>query len=370
MMLRLLFAVAGLIFLLNPDAASAWAFQGHRVTGSIADKLLADTSAEKQIKKILNEGDPDSKLDLRLAGPWPDCVKSVVRHDDGKFHYEVDPEHLEYEVPCTPFNSKKERARLEDYAKRNWTQCSYKPDGFERGCHNTYHFDDVAIQRDRFDRSFQGTNDHDLVAAIGAAIAVLSDKPIPPPFPFSIKDKKEALLLLVHLIGDLHRPLHVGSLYLDADRKLVDPDIAHKIDPDTETIGGNAIQDENVSLHHEYPDRHRGGGNQRARGERQECARKPRTAGKLAGRVGFGFPSGRARCLRRSHLRAHPAAAEGQMDSHFRQPHGLSAPDGRHQAQATRQGRRASGGNPEDHLALKTADRARRGYPSPYLRFA
>jgi hypothetical protein len=254
MMLRLLFAVGGLIFLLNPDAASAWAFQGHRVTGSIADKLLADTSAEKQIKKILNEGDPDSKLDLRLAGPWPDCVKSVVRHDDGKFHYEVDPEHLEYEVPCTPFNSKKERARLEDYAKRNWTQCSYKPDGFERGCHNTYHFDDVAIQRDRFDRSFQGTNDHDLVAAIGAAIAVLSDKPIPPPFPFSIKDKTEALLLLVHLIGDLHQPLHVGSLYLDADGKLVDPDIAHKIDPDTETIGGNAIQDENVSLHHEWDD--------------------------------------------------------------------------------------------------------------------
>jgi len=182
-------------------------------------------------------------------------VKSVARHDDGRFHYEVDPEHLEYEVPCTPFNSKKERARLEDYAKRNWTQCSYKPDGFERGCHNTYHFDDVAIQRDRFDRSFQGTNDHDLVAAIGAAIAVLSDKPIPPPFPFSIKDKKEALLLLVHLMGDLHQPLHVGSLYLDADGKLVDPDIAHKIDPDTETIGGNAIQDENnVSLHHEWDD--------------------------------------------------------------------------------------------------------------------
>jgi len=254
MMLRLLFAVGGLIFLLAPDAASAWGYQGHRVVGSIADKLLANTNAEMQIKKILTEGDPDGKLNLRLAGPWPDCVKSVARHDDGKFHYEVDPEHLEYEVPCTPFNSKKERARLEDYAKRNWIQCSYKPDGFERGCHNTYHFDDVAIQRDRFDRSFQGTNDHDLVAAINAAIAALSDKPIPPPFPFSIKDKKEALLLLVHFMGDLHQPLHVGSLYLDPDGKLVDPDIAHKVDPDTETIGGNAILDENANLHHQWDD--------------------------------------------------------------------------------------------------------------------
>ena len=81
-----------------------------------------------------------------------------------------------------------------DYVKRNWTpaNCSYQPEGFERGCHNTYHFDDVAIQRDRFDRSFQGTNAHDLVAAIGAAVAVLQDKPIPGSFPFSFKDKKEA----------------------------------------------------------------------------------------------------------------------------------------------------------------------------------
>src|SRR5262245_27744126 len=154
MMLRLLFAVGGLVFLLHPDTASAWGYQGHRVVGSIADKMLANSNAEAQIKKILNECDPDGNLDLRLSGAWPDCVKSVARHDDGKFHYEVDPEHLEFEVPCTPFNSKKERARLEDYAKRNWTQCSYKPDGFERGCHNTYHFDDVAIQRDRFERSF------------------------------------------------------------------------------------------------------------------------------------------------------------------------------------------------------------------------
>jgi len=80
-MLRLLLAVCGLVFILHPDAASAWGYQGHRVVGSIADRLLADSNAEKQIKKILNDGDPDSKLDLRLAGPWPDCVKSVARHD-------------------------------------------------------------------------------------------------------------------------------------------------------------------------------------------------------------------------------------------------------------------------------------------------
>jgi S1/P1 Nuclease len=92
----------------------------------------------------------------------------------------------------------------------------------QRGYHNTYHFDDVDFERDRFDRSYMGTNDHDLVAAITAAIAVLKDKPAPAPF--SIADKKEALFMLVHLVGDLHQPLHVESVYLGADGGLVDPD--------------------------------------------------------------------------------------------------------------------------------------------------
>lgn len=69
-MLRLLFAACGLIVLLVPDVALAWSYEGHRVVGSIADKLLAGSHAESQIKSILNNGDnPDSKLDLRLAGP-------------------------------------------------------------------------------------------------------------------------------------------------------------------------------------------------------------------------------------------------------------------------------------------------------------
>jgi hypothetical protein len=171
-------------------------------------------------------------------------VRSVVADIDG-FEYVVNPEHFEYEVPCRPFKSPEARARMEDYAKRNWFNC--KP----VACHTNYHFDDVAIERDRYDRKYRGTNDHDLVSATGAAIAVLMDKPAPTPF--SIKDKKEALLLLAHFVGDLHQPLHVGVVYLDADGKLVDPDAAPE-NPATETAGGNLIQDQNLSLHHEWDD--------------------------------------------------------------------------------------------------------------------
>jgi hypothetical protein len=247
-------AAAGLLCLLNAPSALAWAYQGHRVVGSIADQLLHD-HARSEVRKILNEGDPSGKLDLRLSGPWADCVKSVERKADGSFHYVVNPDHYEWEVPCTPFRSETERARMIDYVARNWSNCLYQPDGPDKpaaGCHATYHFDDVAIERSGFDRLYQGTNDHDVVAAIAAAIAVLSDRPQPPPF--SIRDKKEALLMLAHFVGDLHQPLHVGSVYLDAGGQLVDPDIAHAIDPDTATIGGNAIQDQNVNLHAEWDD--------------------------------------------------------------------------------------------------------------------
>jgi hypothetical protein len=243
-MSKVVFVLGCVLGLLYPSVASAWGYQGHKVVGSVADQLLKP-NAKQQVRQILG-------FDLRTAGPWADCVKSVVRYDDGTFHYEVDPNHLEFEVPCTPFSSREERARIVDYAGRNWFTCSYAPDGFERGCHNTFHFEDIAVQRNSFDRSFQGTSDHDVVAAIGAAIAVLTGQPAPPPF--SIKDKKEALLMLAHFMGDLHQPLHVGAVYLDANGNLVDPDVAHRIDPATETIGGNAIQDQNVNLHHEWDD--------------------------------------------------------------------------------------------------------------------
>ena len=198
-------------------SAFAWGYQGHRVVGSIAGQLLND-NAREQVRKILNEGaarDPKRDLDLRKAGPWADCVKSVERRANGTYDYVVNPEHLEWEVPCTPFKSEAERARMVDYAARNWSNCLYLPDGPDKppgACHNTYHFEDVAIQRDHFDRSFQGTSDHDLVAAITAAIAVLRDEPAPPPF--SIKDKKEALLMLTHFMGDLHQPLHMSALFI------------------------------------------------------------------------------------------------------------------------------------------------------------
>jgi hypothetical protein len=130
--------------------------------------MLSD-NARQQVSQFLG-------FELRIAGPWADCVKSVVQNDDGTFTYTEDPNHPEYEIPCTSFRTTSEQKRMEDYVGRNWSQCVYPATGKERGCHNTYHFDDVAVERDQFDRHYKGTNEHDLVGAtISAAIAVLKD---------------------------------------------------------------------------------------------------------------------------------------------------------------------------------------------------
>ena len=84
-MLRIVFVLSCLGSILHPTDASAWGYQGHRVVGSIAQQLLTENAAV-QVERILNGGDSHA-LDLRKAGPWADCVKSVVRHEDGSYEY-------------------------------------------------------------------------------------------------------------------------------------------------------------------------------------------------------------------------------------------------------------------------------------------
>src|SRR6185369_1509439 len=118
-----------------------------------------------------------------------------------------------------------------------------------------YHYADVAIQRTSYRSGEAGTSDHDIVAAINAVIAVLQDKPAPAPF--HVADKKEALRLLAHYVGDVHQPLHVGAVYLDANGTVVDPD-QDAFDPVTGTTGGNDLlldrppKKKPRNLHHEW----------------------------------------------------------------------------------------------------------------------
>jgi hypothetical protein len=125
---------------------------------------------------------------------------------------------------------------MSDFVKRNDTNCVRKPT--EESCHKQYHYADVATQHARYAMGLIGTRNDDVVAAISATVHVLKGNPAPAPF--NIKNKREALLLLAHYVGDVHQPLHVGAIYLSAAGSRVNPD-AGTFDVKTETRGGNDI---------------------------------------------------------------------------------------------------------------------------------
>ena len=232
---RLLLILAAITF---AKPGLSWDPQGHALVGSIADQLLTE-NARSRVRDIAG-------FNLQAAAKWPDCVRSVERAPDGSFKYN---RNTPYQAPCDDFMASSEVARMEDYARRNWNNCVYSPG---HGCHETYHFADVPIQRGAYSRSFYGTNDHDVVSALGAAIDVLYGKK--PPTPFSIKDKKEAVFLLAHFVGDIHQPLHVGSVYLDPNGALIDPSKAVDGVEEAETRGGNAILMDGKNLHAAWDD--------------------------------------------------------------------------------------------------------------------
>jgi S1/P1 Nuclease len=216
--------------------AAAWDDQGHELIGAIADAMLGSSKAGLQARQILGYG-------LGSAAKWADCVRDVHKESTGFKYAGGAP-------ACSEFDSPAEVARMIDYARRNWSNCRKPPPD---GCHTRYHFADVAIQRDGYSRSFFGTGNDDIVSALDSAVLVLQFQPPEPPI--SIKDKKEALLLIAHFVGDLHQPLHVGAVYLRPDGSLTDPDIPPNQNPDAieknnATRGGNDILIEGHSSLH------------------------------------------------------------------------------------------------------------------------
>jgi len=229
--------------------AAAFNADGHQAIGALADKLLAGSAAAAQVKSLLGG------MSLQTAATWADCVKAVSTKDGVNFVYKSDDKLY---PECIPFGTPKWKARNESFVQRNWSQCG-SAHGTE-WCHNQYHYADISTRRERYDPAFVGANDHDVVHAINAAVAVLRDQA--PAAPFQIADKLEALMLLAHYVGDLHQPLHVEAIYLDAAGRTVDPDrVGYALANDTG--GGNLIYDGSVNFHREWdaiPERIRVGG--------------------------------------------------------------------------------------------------------------
>ncbi|PHS42439.1 MAG: S1/P1 Nuclease [Robiginitomaculum sp.] len=133
--------------LLMPSQAWAWGKTGHRVIGTIAQQHL-ETDAQAAILGILGVED------LAEASTWPDFMRASQdefwRREAGPYHYVTIPEGKTYAQAGAP----------------------------ERG---------------------------DAITALKKFRAILKD-------PQSSREEKQlALRFIIHIIGDLHQPLHAGN---------------------------------------------------------------------------------------------------------------------------------------------------------------
>ena len=222
---RRFLATALLAALLDaPLAAHAWGPNGHQTVATIAAGLIKGTPAEAQVKNLLGD------IPLPLASIWADCVKGISPAKNYTY-----PSPGKY-PDCGPLETPARIAEMADYVARNDRQCTMGMD--EDACHRQTHYADIALQRSRYLPGSTGTRSDDIVGALRQAILVLQRKPAhgQPSF----KSQREALLVLVHLVGDVHQPLHVGAIYLDAHGGRVDPD-KQGFDEATFTVGGNSL---------------------------------------------------------------------------------------------------------------------------------
>ncbi|MGZ3184480.1 MAG: S1/P1 nuclease [Telluria sp.] len=176
--------------------AAAWGGDGHKAVGAIADKLLKGTAAQKAIAQILLPGET-----LESVANWPDCVK-------GNYCGPQTPEMIAY-VQANPK-------------------------------HSEYHYTDVPFQVQHYHDGAVGTADDDIVQTLKQCIAALQGKTDDASNPHHFT-KRQALILLVHMTGDIHQPLHVGAAYVDKDGKITLPTTKAQLDNTTvfDSRGGN-----------------------------------------------------------------------------------------------------------------------------------
>ena len=101
--------------------------------------------------------------------------------------------------------------------------------------HNIFHYCDVPFQESAYRDGTAGTNPFDIVHIMKRCIRILRDD-LPASENAPHFTKRQALFMLAHLAGDIHRPLHVGCSYVDASNKFVNPNTGAKGQEDAARI--------------------------------------------------------------------------------------------------------------------------------------
>ena len=177
-------------------SSHAWGRLGHEAIGTLAGDLLKQ-KARLNVKKILGNDD------LADAGVWLDEVRSAERG--------MGP--LAGDKDAAAFNKK-------------------FPDS------NKWHFTNLPLGTLVYTDGNRFASPDDAIHTVRACLAVLEGR--------STKlSPKQALRVIVHVVGDLHQPLHVGTVYFDVRN----PDAPKLVtapgsvtDKSEEDLGGNKVQ--------------------------------------------------------------------------------------------------------------------------------
>ncbi len=166
------FLLGIIIFVAAASAAFAWGDDGHQTVGKIASLRIKPRTAQK-IAQILKPGET-----LASVATWADTVKERV----GK----TDPD------PDT-------NAFLQDVVHNEKNR--------------EWHYDDLPLNCKNYQTCTGFTPDNDIVHMLNICIRTLQGHP-DPNHPLT---QRNALRLLVHFLGDIHQPLHVGCGFIDVN---------------------------------------------------------------------------------------------------------------------------------------------------------
>jgi len=204
-MKTLIFAVAAL--LCCPREAFSWSAPGHQAIALAALAMLKGTPAEAKINAIL--GDES----VTNASTWLDRVR-----ENGPFAMQAEKDEATAFGHSFPQNAE-------------WHFCNFS----------------VGSTNYSFTTQFAATDD--VVHGLGLAISVLEGTP-------SDMTKLQALRSVIHLVGDIHQPLHCITGFYDTNDMKIPVLLTNVLDPKevAQDRGGNQLMYTNTENFHHFWD--------------------------------------------------------------------------------------------------------------------
>jgi hypothetical protein len=200
-----------LTFVATVLASTAFGYgnEGHQTVGAIADKLIANS--------------PNTVAHLRALIGNETLEHASTWADDCKYHFNQRDHDMVTFVSANP----------------------HVPGTNAPHDHHAYHYTDIPIQETRYRADSVGAKPTDIVHMLRNCIAIIEGHSNATNNPSGIT-QKTALRLLVHYVGDIHQPLHVGTAYFGTNAELVNPNATTGAQADE---GGNLIGFHGTNLH-------------------------------------------------------------------------------------------------------------------------